>query len=148
MECGFYHSDTGYWQTLIEPSQHELDMYPSGTISVPVKPSSDHVWQNNGWVYVPSPELTAEELRAQMPRKSMVELRAILRKIKTPVYREGIYAADINAMINQIADLDLQEEARDYFNLGQYAERINPWVDIFGNLAGLSPDEIDLTWVK
>lgn len=97
--------------------------------------------------YMPPPEPTPEELRAQMPIKSMVEFRAVLRKVSSPVYPNGIYAADINAMIDQIADIDLQEEARDYFNLGQYAERINPWVGIFGLQAGLTPEEIDVLWV-
>lgn len=83
-----------------------------------------------------------------MPIMSMVEFRAALRKVKTSVFPNGIYAADFNAMIDQIADIDLQEEARDYFNLGQYAERINPWVDIFGAMAGLWINEIDILWVK
>lgn len=105
-------------------------------------------WEASGNVIelYEEPVLTPEELRAQMPRKSMVEFRASLRKVKTSIFPNGIYAADINAMIDQIADLDLQEEARDYFNLGQYAERINPWVDIFGFMAGLAPAQIDVFW--
>lgn len=94
-----------------------------------------------------TPILTPEQLRHRMPHKSLVELRAIMRNISTPVFSDGIYAADINAMIDAIADLDLQEEGRDYFNLGQYAERINPWVDILGANAGLTPEEIDVHWM-
>ena len=77
----------------------------------------------------------------------MVEFRAALRKVKISVFADGIYAADINAMIDQIAYLNLPEEARDYFNLGQYAEHINPWVDIFGIMTGLTPQEIDVFWM-
>jgi len=41
----------------------------------------------------------------------------------------------------------LREEAKDFFDHGQYAERINPWVDIFGAMFGLPPDEIDALWI-
>ena len=57
MECGFFHPDRGYWQTLVKPTQEEIDAYPSGTIEVPIKPSENHHWQNGEWVYVePEPE--------------------------------------------------------------------------------------------
>lgn len=57
MECGFFHPDRGYWQTLVKPTQEEIDAYPSGTIEVPIKPSENHHWKNGEWVYVePEPE--------------------------------------------------------------------------------------------
>lgn len=103
------------------------------------------------WVIIdaddaPPLELTPEELRAAMPCKSMVEFRSALRKVRTLAFPEGIYAVNINVLIDQIAYLDLQEEARDYFNLGQYAERTNSWVDIFGIMVGLHPNDIDALW--
>ena len=52
MEKGFYHSGRGYWQTTNEPSPSIIDAYPEGTVEVPLKPSSDHDWQNGEWVYV------------------------------------------------------------------------------------------------
>jgi len=119
-----------------------------------VSPASITSMMPEGYSFVeappaPDPEpLTPEELRAQMPNKSMVEFRAALRSIRTEAVPNGIYAADINAKIDEIIDLDLQEEARDYFNLGQYAERLNPWVDILGAMFGLSPQEIDVLWAS
>lgn len=107
-------------------------------------------WEDSGNVIDPyiAPEPTPEELRAQMLNKSMVEFRATLRSIRTEAVPNGIYAADIEAKISEIVDLDLQEEARDYFNLGQYAERLNPWIDILGAMFGLSPQEIDVLWTS
>lgn len=97
--------------------------------------------------YVPLPEPTPEERRAAMPAKSMVELRAALRGVRTEAVPNGIYSEDIYAKIDLIADRDLREEARDFFDHGQYAERINPWVDFLGAMFGLSPDEIDVLWL-
>lgn len=77
-------------------------------------------------------------------RKSMVEFRAALRKVKTSVLPNGIYAADINVMIDQMADLGPQEEARDYFNVGQYTERVYPWVNIIGLMACRISEQIDV----
>jgi hypothetical protein len=148
MEKGFFHPNRGYWQTVSEPSQDILDSYPEGTVEVPLKPNADYDWQNGEWVHVPPPDPTPEELRALMPNKSMVEFRAALRSIRTEAVPNGIYAADINAKISEIIDLDLQEEAQDYFNLGQYAERLNPWVDILGAMFALSPEEIDFLWAS
>lgn len=59
MEFGFFHPNHGYWQTLVTPSQEELDAYPSGTIEVPIKPSENHQWQDGEWVYV-EPERETE----------------------------------------------------------------------------------------
>ncbi len=72
---------------------------------------------------------------------------AKLRVVRTEAVPDGIYAEDIYAKIELIADRDLREEAKDFFDHGQYAERINPWVDIFGAMFGLPPDEIDALWI-
>lgn len=101
----------------------------------------------------PEPELTPEELRAVMPRKSMVEFRASLRSIKV-IPREGeaeldgIYEEGILAKIALIADRALQAEARDYFLYAEYIERTNPWVEILGAMFGLSPAQIDTEWMR
>lgn len=68
--------------------------------------------------HVPPPEPTPEERRANMPAKSMVELRAALRAVRTEAVPNGIYA-----------------------------ERVNPWVDILGAMFGLAPLEIDMLWM-
>lgn len=94
-----------------------------------------------------TPAEQLEQKRAGMPHKSMVEFRAALRAIRTETVTDGIYADDIEAKIAVIADQGLQDEARDYFNLAQYMERVNPWVDLLGAMFGLSPEEIDTAWM-
>lgn len=108
------------------------------------------VEENNPLIvpYIQPPEPTPEQRRASMPAKSMVELRAALRAVRTEAVPEGIYSEDIYAKIDVIADRDLREEAKDFFDHGQYAERRNPWVDILGAMFGLSPDEIDTLWLS
>ncbi|MEL4069599.1 hypothetical protein WKW50_05565 [Ochrobactrum sp. GPK 3] len=96
--------------------------------------------------YVAPPDPTPDELRAAMPRKSSVEFRAALRKIRAAPVPEGIYADDILAKIALISDRDLKEEALDYFERGSYFERSNPWVDILGGMFGLTPEDIDTLW--
>lgn len=54
-EFGFFHPDRGYWQAIDGDPAELLAGYPVGTVSVPLKPSSDYEWQNGGWVFVPPP---------------------------------------------------------------------------------------------
>ncbi|MBX8799225.1 hypothetical protein HBA92_00480 [Ochrobactrum sp. MR28] len=55
MEKGFYHPDIGYWQAV--GGNPSPDDYQAGTIEIPLKPSENHHWQNDEWVYVePEPE--------------------------------------------------------------------------------------------
>lgn len=149
-EFGFYHPTRGYFQVI--GGNPDASDFESGTISVPLRPSADHNWKNGAWVHTPPPEPTPEELRAQMPRKSMVEFRVALRSVKV-VQREGeteldgIYEADILEKISLIADRALQAEARDYFLYAGYIDRSNPWVDILGGIFGLSPEQIDTFWL-
>lgn len=143
MECGFYHSDTGYWQTLIEPSQHELDMYPSGTISVPVKPSSDHVWQNNGWVYVPSPEPTPEALRVLMPDKTPREFRDIL--IDEGILTDAI-PDEVTVAIQAIPYDKERTKALNAWHNPTMFSRSDPYIDMIGAFFNLTPDDIDILW--
>lgn len=111
-------------------------------------------WEAEGNMIEPyaTPIFTPEELRAQMPRKSMVEFRVALRSVKV-VQREGeteldgIYEADILEKISLIADRALQAEARDYFLYAGYIDRSNPWVDILGGMFGQSPKQIDTLWL-
>ena len=60
MEHGFYHPDTGYWQTNSTPSEEVLASYPLGTIEVGLPPSINHTYISGQWVevepevYIPS----------------------------------------------------------------------------------------------
>ena len=67
MDTGFYHPQRGYWQTTGDVSKRILDGYPAGTIEVSIKPSADHVWQDDAWVYVtPDPAIALADERAAM----------------------------------------------------------------------------------
>lgn len=50
MECGFFHPELGYWQTLTYPSEDILAAYPEGTVEVPIKPADGYVWNGSEWV--------------------------------------------------------------------------------------------------
>lgn len=51
-EHGYMHPERGYWQAVGEP----LDPLPDGVISVPLRPSPNHEWQDDEWVFVePTP---------------------------------------------------------------------------------------------
>ena len=67
VEKGFYHPQRGYWQVTGDVPQRILDGYPAGTIEVSIKPSADHVWQDDAWVYVtPDPAIALADERAAM----------------------------------------------------------------------------------
>lgn len=53
MEHGFYHQQTGYWQTVSDVPEEIFATYPPGTIEVPLKPGADYQWLDNKWEYVP-----------------------------------------------------------------------------------------------
>jgi hypothetical protein len=54
MEKGFFHKDVGYWQTNSTPSAETIASYPNGTVEVPLIPSSNHSWNGEKWVEVPT----------------------------------------------------------------------------------------------
>ena len=66
-EFGFYHPVKGYFQVI--GGNPDASDFESGTISVPLRPSADHVWKNGAWVHTPPPEPTPEELRTLAAQK-------------------------------------------------------------------------------
>lgn len=65
MPFGFLAPDGRYWQTDDDPSEALRAAYPSGTIEVPVRPSPDHVWTGEGWIYQePTPEPLSADFEA------------------------------------------------------------------------------------
>ena len=71
MDTGFYHPKRGYWQAIGDVPQRILAGYPEGTIEVPLKPSANHVWQDDAWVYVtpdPAEALAAERVDMKCSR--------------------------------------------------------------------------------
>jgi hypothetical protein len=73
MECGFFHPDRGYWQTIGEPSAEIREAYPAGTVEVPLKPGPNTEWTGTEWVPSgpapepePDPKLTGIEFEGVM----------------------------------------------------------------------------------
>jgi hypothetical protein len=56
MEHGFFHPETGYWQTSNYPAEKYRAAYPEGYVEVPLKPAQHHEWNGTEWVEVLPPE--------------------------------------------------------------------------------------------
>lgn len=69
MEQGFILPDGEYLQTL--SGGNSVEQYPPGTVEVPLRPSSDHHWEDGQWVrQAPSPpELTNGDVNAERDRR-------------------------------------------------------------------------------
>ena len=138
MDKGFYHPARGYWQTV--GGNPSLDDYPEGTIEVPFKPSENHIWQGNQWVYVEPHQPTAAELRAQMADKTPREFRDILTDM-------GIFPHMVAAQINEIPFDIERQKALNAWEVSTYISRIDPYVDMIGAMFDKSVAEIDAAWV-
>ncbi len=102
-EFGFYHPDRGYWQTLSEPSQAELDTHPVGTISVPLRPDANHVWQNGAWVFV-QPEPKPAPLRDIISRRQFFQQLANMEIITRTEALAAIQTGTIPTPLQTIID--------------------------------------------
>jgi hypothetical protein len=71
MEHGFYHPDSGYWQTNSDVPQRILDGYPAGTIEVPLRPIGDFNWDGSKWVELP-PDLDVLAIQARANRNALL----------------------------------------------------------------------------
>lgn len=72
MEKGFYHHSTGYWQTSNDPSSEIRGTYPTGTIEVPLKPSTHHEWVDGAWVENSSVRIASQAAAARAKRNSLL----------------------------------------------------------------------------
>lgn len=142
MEHGFYHKERGYWQTLVTPSQEEIDGYPDGTIEVPLKPSADHIWQNGSWVYIEPPVPTPEDQRALMPPLEKWRFDTIIDS------RSGLREKIETAIDRNIPDLLQRATVRNKFRSVTQFSRLDP---MFPFLASdpdinINDQEIDEMW--
>lgn len=132
MEKGFYNHEIGYWQTV--GGDPDVAHYPEGTIEVPLKPSEYHIWQGSEWVFVPPPEPTPEELRAQMPSITKRQLRLTL-------VRNDISLSELDTAINSMGD-----EAIIEWNDSSEYRRLNPLLNQVAAHLSLSPEQVDAMW--
>lgn len=74
MELGFYHPDTGYWQSIGGDAETILADSLEGTIQVPLKPGVDYEWQNGEWVYVEPTPIVPDRVTANQFGKQLAAL--------------------------------------------------------------------------
>lgn len=61
MSKGFYHSSTGYWETISEPSDEIIMSYPEGTIEVDLKPGPLYSFDGVSWIAPTQEELDSAQ---------------------------------------------------------------------------------------
>lgn len=94
---------------------------------------------NNGVAIQPYVPPTAEELRAGLPPLTR-------RRFRRALYKMGITAADVEAALVQIQDVDARELAIiDWEDAGEY-ERNHPILLQLAQTFNLSPELIDQRW--
>jgi hypothetical protein len=129
-ELGFYHPDRGYWQTNGGDANKLLLTYPIGTITVPVKPGEDFVWDGSIWTYTPpSPESV---------RASMVELTP--RQLRLALLSINIAEADVDFKL--VSDPAGMIE----WKYATYFKRTHPLVESLGALFSITAEQIDSLW--
>lgn len=142
MECGFYNPQKGYWQTLVTPTPEEVLAYQKGTIEVPLKPSPNHEWKDEVWLFIPPPEPTPEELRAQMAPLTKWRFDTIIDS------REGL-RDKIETMIDRhITDPLMRFMARNKFRSVPEFHRMDSLFPLLSSASeiNISDEDIDLMW--
>jgi len=135
-ELGFYHPDRGYWQAIGGDPETLLAGYPEGTIEVPLKPGTDHQWQDGEWVHVPP---TPEEIRAAMPALTA-------RQLRLGLIDAGMSIAQVEAAIAAIEDVTEREKAQIEWEYATQFLRTHPLIDQIGAALELTPEQIGTMW--
>jgi len=139
MECGFYHSSRGYWQTTEYPSAKYLADYPVGTVEVSLKPCEFHEYREGEWVYHGPPETTLEERRARLHPLTARQLRLGLLDANRTF-------AQVDAAIAAIEDDIAQEKALVEWEYAATFNRTHPLVVSLSAALGFTSEEVDTLW--
>lgn len=95
-DCGFFHPDLGYWQTISEPTPEMLASYPAGTVQVPIKPGEGYAWTGSTWappapvepvVVVPQVVTRRQARQALLLAGRLQEVQPAIDAIADPVQR-------------------------------------------------------------
>ena len=136
-EFGFIHPEQGYFQVI--GGQPEISDFDEGTIATPLRPSANHVWQDNSWVYKAPAQLTPEELRARMPPITKRQLRLTL-------VRNGVSLVQVEQSIAAMPDgLEKQEAKIEWQDASQF-NRLHPTLLLVSEALSLTPDQVDAMW--
>lgn len=142
-EYGIYSPSKGYLQVV--GSRPNLEEFGDDFIDVPLRPSTNHVWQDNSWVYVPPLPPTPEQIRANMPHLTPREFRDIL-------IDEGILTdAEPDEVTLAIQQIPFDKERTKALNAWQNSTmfiRSDPYIDMIGAMFGLTPEDIDVLWMS
>ncbi|WP_289388104.1 hypothetical protein [Pseudochrobactrum kiredjianiae] len=113
--------------------------YGEGTIATPLRPSVNHIWQNNSWVHVAPSKPTPEELRARMPPITKRQLRLTL-------VRNGISLAQVEQSIAAMPEgLEKQEAEIEWQDASQF-NRLHLTLLLVATALSLTPEQVDAMW--
>lgn len=90
--------------------------------------------------YSTAPQLTPEELRAQMPPLTP-------RQFRDALIDADIMPDQVTAAIGQIPDVKHRAKALNAWEYPTQFTRTDPLIDQIGAMFGLSPDDIDVLWL-
>ena len=136
-EFGFFHPERGYFQVV--GGQPDASDYSEGTIATPLRPSANHVWQDNSWVHVAPSQPTPEELRARMSPITKRQLRlTLVRNGISLVQVEQSIAAMPEGLAKQEAEIEWQDASQ--FN------RLHPTLLLVADVLSLTPEQVDAMW--
>lgn len=125
---------------------------PDGYIALPEKPSPEHVLANGEWILppVPDPVEAARAVMRPIPRaqlfKALYRAGLITGAEAVAATRLGEIPAFVDVLISQLP-IDDQVAARCDFGGFAQAHRTNPLVDLMGQAAGMTPQQIDAFFV-
>lgn len=90
--------------------------------------------------YVPPAPWTSEELRAQIPDKSLREFRDILTDM-------GIFPHMVTEKINEIPFDIERQKALNAWETSSFVSRTDPYIDMIGAMFDKTPTDIDVAWL-
>ncbi len=136
-EFGFFHPEQGYFQVV--GGQPDASDYGEGTIATPLRPSANHVWQDNSWVHVAPSQPTPEELRARTSPITKRQLRLTL-------VRNGISLAQVEQSIAAMPEGLAKQEAEIEWRDASQFNRLHPTLLLVATAINLSPEQVDSMW--
>lgn len=135
-DCGFFHPDLGYWQTISEPTPEMLASYPAGTVQVPIKPGEGYAWTGSTWappapvepvVVVPQVVTRRQARQALLLAGRLQDVQPAIDAIADPLQRGMV----------QIEWDDSQEFRRDW-----------PSLNLLASTVGMTAADLDALFVQ
>lgn len=136
-EIGKIHPIIGYVQGTRMPDGSLPEGWSSEDL-VPLKPSADHEWQGDVWIFAPKPPPT-QEARASMLELTNRQFKLLLIKNKHP-------QSKMVATIAAIDDELMRDEYEINWSSQPYFSRVDPLVIMATQVYDLTDETMDLYW--